>query len=103
MWCWLERPCGWRAAMKRLYVVPDLAKNGLTTNESPFIQQAQREGQLYIKQPYELYSEENQATWRKLYARIQSRWERYANAHFLEGIHSLYLDPERIPRLEEVN
>jgi phenylalanine-4-hydroxylase len=76
---------------------------GLTTNESPFIEQAQREGQLYIQQPYELYSEENQATWRKLYARMQTRWELYANPHFLEGIRSLYLDPERIPRLEEVN
>lgn len=76
---------------------------GLTTNESPFIEQAKREGQLYIEQPDELYSEENQAAWRKLYARLQPRWERYANPHFLEGIHSLYLDPERIPRLADVN
>lgn len=77
--------------------------SGLTTNESPFIEQAKREGELYIEQPYELYSEENQVAWRKLYARLQPRWERYANPHFLEGIHSLCLDPERIPRLKDVN
>ncbi len=84
--------------MKTSAVVP-----GLTTNDSPFIEHAQREGQLYIEQPYELYSEENQAAWRKLYARLQPRWEGYANRHFLEGIHSLCLDPESIPRLADVN
>ena len=31
------------------------------------------------------------------------RWDRYANQHFLKGIHSLCLDPNRIPRLEDVN
>jgi phenylalanine-4-hydroxylase len=31
------------------------------------------------------------------------RWERYANPHFLTGIESLCLDPERVPRLDEVN
>ena len=43
---------------------------GLTTTESPFIEQAQRDGQLYIAQPYELYSEENHQAWRKLYQRM---------------------------------
>ena len=77
--------------------------SGLTTNESAFIEQAKRTGQLYIEQPYELYSPENHEAWRRLYARMRPRWERYANEHFLEGIQSLCLDPDRIPRLDDVN
>ena len=76
---------------------------GLTTNAAPFIEEARRGGQLYIQQPYELYSEENHSTWRKLYERMLPRWERYANAHFLEGIGALCLNPERVPRLVDVN
>jgi len=76
---------------------------GLTTNESPFIEQAKRAGRLYIQQPYELYSEENQQAWRSLYARMQPRWERYANGHFLEGIRALCFDPGEIPHLEDIN
>ena len=34
---------------------------------------------------------------------MRPRWERYANEHFLEGIQSLCLDPDRIPRLDDVN
>ena len=77
--------------------------SGMTTTESPFIEQAKRSGQLYIEQPYELYSEENHEAWRRLYARMLPRWERYANEHFLKGIGSLCLDPNRIPRLADVN
>src|SRR5580704_18092418 len=76
---------------------------GLTTSESPFIEQAKRDGQLYIAQPYELYSEENHAAWRKLYSRMAPRWERYANEHFQEGIRRLCLNPDRVPKLDEVN
>jgi phenylalanine-4-hydroxylase len=76
---------------------------GLTTTESPFIEQAQQSGQLYIQQPYELYSEENHEAWRKLFARMAPRWARYANQHFLKGIDSLCLDPKGIPRIEDVN
>lgn len=76
---------------------------GLTTSEAPFIEQAREKGQLYISQPYELYSEENHAAWRRLYARMLPRWERYANPHFQRGITRLCLDPERIPRLDDVN
>jgi phenylalanine-4-hydroxylase len=76
---------------------------GLTTAASPFIEQAQRASQLFIEQPYELYSDENQQAWRKLYARMRPCWDRYANQHFLQGIHSLCLDPDRIPHLEDVN
>ena len=76
---------------------------GLTTNAAPFIEQAKRDGQLYISQPYGLYSEENHEAWRKLYARMLPRWERYANQHYQKGIRSLCLDPDRIPRLADVN
>src|SRR5271166_6609224 len=76
---------------------------GLTTTESPFIEQAKLESQLYIQQPYELYSDENHAAWRKLYSRMLPPWERYANEHFLEGISRLCLDPDRVPKLDEVN
>jgi phenylalanine-4-hydroxylase len=76
---------------------------GLTTSETPFIEQARQRGELYIDQPYELYSAENHRTWRRLYDRIKPRWERYANQHFLAGVNSLCLPPDRVPRLEEVN
>lgn len=76
---------------------------GLTTSESPFIEQARSHHELYIHQPYELYSEENHTAWRNLYARMASRWERYANPHFLKGIASLCFNPDRVPRLEDVN
>jgi phenylalanine-4-hydroxylase len=76
---------------------------GLTTTESPFIEQTKLEGKLYITQPYELYSDENHEAWRKLYSRMLPRWERYANEHFLEGIGRLCLDPDHVPKLDEVN
>ena len=76
---------------------------GLTTTRSPFIEEAQQNGQLYIQQPYELYSPENHEAWRRLYARMLPLWERYANRHFLHGIHSLSLDPNGVPRLSDVN
>jgi phenylalanine-4-hydroxylase len=75
----------------------------LTTGEAPFIEAAQSKGELYIRQPYELYSAENHEAWRRLYARMLPRWERYANPHFRQGIDALCLDPERVPRLEDVN
>ena len=75
----------------------------LTTSEAPFIEEARRTGDLFIRQPYELYSQANQQSWQMLYSRMIPRWERYANARFLQGVGSLGLDPERIPRLENVN
>src|SRR6202790_5231464 len=95
MWCYHKSGVNMRGRT--------LSAPGLTTSESSFIEQAQRDGQLYIQQPYELYSDENHASWRKLYARMLPRWERYANEHFLEGIGRLCLDPERVPKLDEVN
>jgi phenylalanine-4-hydroxylase len=76
---------------------------GLTTNKATFIEQARRQGEVFIGQPYELYSEENQETWRRLYARIRPRWDRFANTKFLEGVNKLALDPSAIPRLQDVN
>jgi phenylalanine-4-hydroxylase len=75
----------------------------LTTSQAPFIDEARHAGQLYIHQPYELYSEENHESWRRLYARLAPRWEKYGNEHFLAGIRSLCLSPDRVPRLEDVN
>jgi phenylalanine-4-hydroxylase len=76
---------------------------GLTSTEAPFIEEARSRGELYISQPYELYSDENHETWRKLYSRMSPRWDRYANQHFLDGIHTLCLSPSRIPWMEEIN
>jgi phenylalanine-4-hydroxylase len=60
-------------------------------------------GQIFIPQTYELYSDENHETWRRLFARMTPRWDRFANQHFLDGIHALRLNPERVPRLADVN
>jgi phenylalanine-4-hydroxylase len=79
------------------------SRTGLTTTEAPFIEEARQRGELYIRQPYELYSEENHKAWRRLYARMLPLWERYSNEHFLRGVSSLCFDPERVPRLEDIN
>jgi phenylalanine-4-hydroxylase len=76
---------------------------GLTTTRAPFIENARKAGKRFIHQPYELYSEENHACWRELFARIRPRWEQYANSRFLDGVRRLALDPDAIPRLEDVN
>jgi phenylalanine-4-hydroxylase len=79
------------------------AVTGLTTTEAPFIEQARRSGELFIRQPYELYSAENHLAWRNLYERMRPKWQQYANPHFLRGISSLCLHPERVPNLDDVN
>lgn len=76
---------------------------GLTTTKASFIEESRARGDLYIRQPYELYSEENQEAWRSLYARILPRWRKYAHPNFLEGVEKLALDPDAIPRLEDIN
>jgi phenylalanine-4-hydroxylase len=75
----------------------------LTTTRAPFIEQAHNRGQLFIHQPYELYSEANHETWCRLYARMQPRWHLYANDAFLRGVGVLGLDGTRVPRLADVN
>ncbi|MBV9851202.1 MAG: phenylalanine 4-monooxygenase [Armatimonadetes bacterium] len=75
----------------------------LTSERSRFIAEAQRQGLHYIHQPYELYSEANHDAWRCLYRGMEDRWQRHANRHFLQGIDRLRLNPNRVPRLEDVN
>src|SRR5579884_2822253 len=79
------------------------AAPGLTTTQAPFIEQARHDGRLFIEQPYQLYSEENHEAWRRLFSRMGERWQRYANPWFLKGIESLCLDPQRVPKLDDVN
>ncbi len=76
----------------------------LTTTRAPFIEEARAHGEIYIiDQPYELYSEENQATWGRLLERMRDPWARYANRRFLEGMEKLQLSAARIPHLDEIN
>jgi len=77
--------------------------SGLTTGHAAFVEEARTRGELYIHQAYEQYSPENQEAWRKLYARIQPRWERYANSQFLAGLDALRLPADHIPRLSDIN
>ncbi|MBC7927255.1 MAG: phenylalanine 4-monooxygenase [Bryobacteraceae bacterium] len=86
-----------------LETVRQLGVEGLTTTKAPFIERVKAEGKLYIKQPWDLYSEENHRAWRLLYKRMQPRWERYGNERFLDGLAALSLDPDSVPKLEEVN
>jgi phenylalanine-4-hydroxylase len=79
------------------------AATGLTTGNAPFVEEARNRGDLYITQAYELYSEENHESWRRLYERIRPRWERYGNEHFLRGIEALDLPKDRVPRLDDIN
>jgi len=76
---------------------------GLTTNKAPFIERARANGDIYIRQPYELYSEENHQTWRQLFARMRDRWRRYANEKYLRGVETLFMDQDHVPRFEDVN
>ncbi|MCC6391242.1 MAG: phenylalanine 4-monooxygenase [Bryobacterales bacterium] len=76
---------------------------GLTTTQAPFIEQARSHGELYIHQPYELYSDANHDAWRSLFRRIQPLWRRHATGGFLRGVESLCLDPFHVPRLEDIN
>lgn len=80
-----------------------LAPHGLTTTKSPFIENALSTGEVYIHQPYPLYSEENHKSWEQLYTRMQEPWKAHAHPRFLEGLKTLKLDANRVPRLEDVN
>ena len=80
-----------------------LTPDGLTTTKAPFIDNARHNGQLFIHQPYERYSEENHRAWDKLYTRMLPRWRNYANEHFLKGIDNLALTNNCVPRLDDIN
>ena len=77
--------------------------SGLTTTKAAFIEEAKAHGEIYIHQPYELYSPENHQTWARLIARMHDRWERFANHRYLEGLETLHLPADRVPRLDDVN
>ena len=56
-----------------------LVSPGLTTGHAPFVEAARSRGDLYISQPYELYSEENHEAWRTLFGRrSRARFIAYA-------------------------
>ncbi len=76
---------------------------GLTTTKAPYIEHAVTNGEMYIEQPYELYSADNHDAWQRLYARMQDRWQRYANPRFLDGLATLCFEATHVPRLEDVN
>ncbi len=76
---------------------------GLTTNHASFIDGARESGQLFIHQPYDLYSPDNHRAWARLYTRMLPRWHAYANPYFLRGIENLALPSDRVPRLADVN
>ena len=78
-------------------------QHDLTTTRAPFVEAANDRGSLFIHQPYELYSRANQETWTRLYAGLEPKWRKYAAERFLEGLDRLALNPERIPRLQEIN
>jgi phenylalanine-4-hydroxylase len=59
--------------------------------------------QTFVDQPYDVYTPSNHKSWNLLYSRMLPEWEKYANEHFLKGISSLALSPDRIPRLADVN
>jgi len=80
-----------------------LVAPGLTTGHAPFVEEARTRGELYITQPYELYSQENHEAWTALYSRIRPRWELYANDHFLHGLEALGLPSDHVPRLADIN
>jgi phenylalanine-4-hydroxylase len=82
---------------------PKATPEGLTTTKAPFIEQAQGRGELYIHQPYELYSDANHDAWRRLYARMHDRWLKYANQRFSQGLETLCLTPDKVPKLDDVN
>src|SRR5580698_4724218 len=84
-------------------MILEQVRPGLTTNDAPFIEEARSHGELYIQQPYELYSAQNHEAWRRLFARMTPRWERYANPQFQHGIANLCLSPDRVARLDDVN
>ncbi|MEM9552814.1 MAG: phenylalanine 4-monooxygenase [Acidobacteriota bacterium] len=75
----------------------------LTTTRAPFIEDSIDRGELFIEQPYALYSDDNQEAWQRLYRRMVPRWQRYAHPRFLEGVDSLALNDRRVPRLDDIN
>jgi phenylalanine-4-hydroxylase len=77
--------------------------DGLTTTKAPLIENAHNNGELFIRQPYELYSRDNQKAWTDLFLRMEPLWEKYGNSKFLDGLKKISISHHQIPNLEEVN
>ncbi len=75
----------------------------LTTTRAPFIETARTRGEMFIRQPYDLYSPANHTAWRLLYERLEARWEKCAAPAFLVGLDRLELGAYSVPRLDQVN
>lgn len=89
--------------MAKASVISEDLGPGLTTGSAPFIEEARSRGALFIRQPYDRYTAANHESWQLLCDRIRPRWARYGNDHFLKGVETLQLAPDRIPRLADIN
>ena len=59
--------------------------------------------QCRVVQCWEAYTPAEHATWNSLYLRMLPLWRQYATPPFLRGLDALQLNPDRIPRLADVN
>jgi phenylalanine-4-hydroxylase len=80
-----------------------MKETGLTTGAAPFVEDSRSHGRLFIHQPYDQYSAENHKSWAALFERLQPRWNKYANRHYLAGLELLCLPADRVPLLDGVN
>lgn len=80
-----------------------MATAGLTTTETPLIEDAVQSGVYFVDQPYEMYSAENHATWRRLYREIEPKWQDLAVAEFLDGVERLAIKEDVIPNVDAIN
>src|SRR2546425_10357445 len=69
------------------------ANGGLSYKTDRRINEELRLKWIEPSQEYDRYSENDHEAWRRLLARMASRWERYAPEHFKRGLTVLNLDP----------
>jgi phenylalanine-4-hydroxylase len=84
--------------MQTIELTPDL-----TTGTSEYVISQRARNERFIRQPYELYSAENQRAWRLLYTRMEPLWEHFATTAFMEGRQKLGLRSDAVPLLDDVN
>ncbi len=81
-----------------------MKKNGLTTTKAPLIERVREAGELFTQESYyDLYNEDNQEAWKKIYCKLSPLWEKYASSKFLKGVKLLNLTSDKIPNLSDVN
>jgi phenylalanine-4-hydroxylase len=56
-----------------------------------------------VAQDYAAYTDEDQATWRRIMGRLTSRLAGRAHPRYLAGLAATGIDADRIPRLDEMN